>query len=132
MKAREAMLAHKLPKRSPAQRWGGPGVGASCPVCGEAILRDAIEIQLEFAPDGAHPGSDDYHLHPACAAAWELERCQNFELSVDTVSTDPAVMSASRNLANGPAACSCNLPAAISDGTMAHRERDGTHTPRSG
>ena len=44
--------------------------GAPCVVCGG---KQEMEIQLEFARDGAIPDLDKFHLHPRCYAAWEFE-----------------------------------------------------------
>jgi hypothetical protein len=57
-KAHAAVLAGKLPARSPDRVWGGPGVGAPCEVCGSPITKDDKE----------------FHVHIRCFAAWEFER----------------------------------------------------------
>lgn len=71
--AREVLLTGKLPARRQDRTWGGPGVGAHCAVCGVPITKNEMEIQLEFARDGALPDLDKFHLHPRCHAAWEFE-----------------------------------------------------------
>jgi hypothetical protein len=71
-KAREVIRAGKLPGRRPD--WGGPGVGAPCTVCGEAVTKDQFEFEVQFAPDGDNPGLDKFHVHVRCFAAWEFER----------------------------------------------------------
>jgi|GEM_PF-4844972 len=55
-KAREAVRTGKLPSRRPDRTWGGPGVGVVCIVCGEAVTKDQLEIQVEFSHDGSSPG----------------------------------------------------------------------------
>ena len=73
-KAREAVRTGKLPSRRPDRTWGGPGVGAACAVCGEAVTKDQLEFEVEFAHDGDSPGLDKFHVHVRCFAAWEFER----------------------------------------------------------
>jgi hypothetical protein len=75
-RARALLRAGKLPSRSPDAMWGGPGDNAGCGVCGALVTPADIEMEIEFvSPDG---GSETYHLHGRCMAAWELER-QRFE-----------------------------------------------------
>jgi hypothetical protein len=73
-KARELIRAGKLPDRRPDRSWGGPGVGAPCVVCGEAVTKDQLEFEIQFAHDGGNPGLDKFHIHVRCYAAWEFER----------------------------------------------------------
>ena len=73
-KAREAIRTGKLPSRRPDHMWGGPGVGAFCTVCGEAVTEDQMEFEVQFAHDGDNPGLDKFHVHVRCFAAWEFER----------------------------------------------------------
>jgi hypothetical protein len=72
--ARAAVEAGKLPGRRPDRTWGGPGVGATCAVCGLPVKRDEMEFEIEFARDGDNPGLDKFHVHIRCFAAWEFER----------------------------------------------------------
>ena len=72
-KAREAIRTGKLPSRRPDRTWGGPGVGVVCTVCGEAVTKDQLEIQVEFSHDGSSPGLEIFHIHIRCFAAWEFE-----------------------------------------------------------
>jgi hypothetical protein len=37
--ARAAISDRKLPRRNPACIWDGPGIGATCPVCGVPVTR---------------------------------------------------------------------------------------------
>jgi len=76
-KAQEAIRTGKLPNRRPDRTWGGPGAGASCVVCGEAVTKDQLEFEVQFASDGDNPGLDKCHIHVRCFAAWELERRQD-------------------------------------------------------
>ena len=76
-KAREVIRAGKLPNRPPDITWGGPGVGAPCPVCDEPITKGRLEFEVEFARDRDNPGLDKFHIHVRCFAAWELERRQD-------------------------------------------------------
>jgi hypothetical protein len=73
-RARAAILDGKLPSRRPDRTWGGPGVGALCPLCEQPVTRDQMEFEIQFARDGDTPGLDKYHVHVRCFAAWELER----------------------------------------------------------
>ena len=73
-KAREVIRTGKLPSRRPDRTWGGPGVGAPCEVCGEAVTKDHLEFEVQFARDGDNPGLDKFHIHVRCFAAWEFER----------------------------------------------------------
>jgi hypothetical protein len=72
--AREVIRTGKLPNRRPDRTWGGPGVGASCTICGEPVTKDQLEFEIQFSRDGNNPGLDKFHLHIRCFAAWELER----------------------------------------------------------
>jgi len=76
-KAREVIRTGKLPSRPPDNTWGGTGAGAPCPVCGEIVTKDQLEIEVEFSHDGNNPGLDKFHIHVRCFAAWELERRQD-------------------------------------------------------
>ena len=72
--ARAVVQAGKLPARPPDRTWGGPGVGASCVVCDFPVRPTELEIEIQFAHNGASPGLDKFHLHVRCFAAWEFER----------------------------------------------------------
>jgi hypothetical protein len=72
--AREVIRTGKLPNRRPDRTWGGPGVGASCTICGEPVTTEQLEFEIQFAVDGDEPGLDKFHVHVRCFAAWELER----------------------------------------------------------
>jgi hypothetical protein len=76
-KAREAIRAEQLPSRRPDRMWGGPGLGDRCVICGETIKRDQLELEIQFARDGAGSDLDGFHVHVQCFAAWELECRQN-------------------------------------------------------
>ena len=73
-KARQAIRAEKLPSRRPDRMWGGPGIGELCVICGETIKRDQLELEIQFARDGAGSDVDTFQVHIRCFAAWELER----------------------------------------------------------
>jgi hypothetical protein len=73
-KAREAVRTGKLPARHPDRTWGGPGVGAPCTICELPVTKDQMELEIQFAHDGAVPGLDKFHVHVRCFAAWEFER----------------------------------------------------------
>jgi len=65
--ARAAIQSGKLPSRVPDRTWGGPGVGAACPICGLPVSQQEMEFEMEFA-------RDRFHVHLKCYAAWEFER----------------------------------------------------------
>jgi hypothetical protein len=46
-------------------------------VCGEAITKDHLEFEVQFAYDGSNPGLDKFHIHVRCFAAWEFERARD-------------------------------------------------------
>jgi hypothetical protein len=71
-KARDAIVAGRLPVRAPTGVWGGPGTGKSCAVCSQVISADGLGFELEFAGDGS-AGPQLHHVHIWCFAAWELE-----------------------------------------------------------
>jgi hypothetical protein len=73
-KARAAIRGGKLPSARPDRTWGGPGLGAPCSVCDQAITSDQMEFEIEFAHASGSPGLDKFHVHIRCFAAWELER----------------------------------------------------------
>ena len=73
-KAREVVRAGKLPSRRPDRTWSGPGIDNSCTICGARIQQAQVEFEIQFAPDGAAPGVERFHLHLRCFAAWEFER----------------------------------------------------------
>jgi hypothetical protein len=75
-KAREAIRTGRLPTKKPDRTFGGPGVGATCALCGENIPRGESEFEIEFRRHGATPGLDRYYLHYRCFAAWEFERAK--------------------------------------------------------
>jgi len=70
-RAREAIRSGKLPARKPDRTLGGSGSQVDCAVCGELILRNQLELELEFKRHGVNPGLDSYHIHPRCLAAWQ-------------------------------------------------------------
>jgi hypothetical protein len=81
-KARDAIMAGRLPMRSPTGVWGGPGTGESCAVCTQVIGGDGIGFELEFGGDGI-AGLRLYHVHLWCFAAWEFE-CRSLLPEADT------------------------------------------------
>ena len=72
--AREAIRTGKLPTRSYDRIFGGPGSEQPCAVCGKTLPRTEMEVELEFNCHGAIPGTDQFHLHQRCYAAWKFER----------------------------------------------------------
>lgn len=72
-RAREAMKTGNLPDHRPEHVWGGQGTGETCAVCGYAVDKEDVELELQFA-SGQGAGATNYHVHAGCFAAWELER----------------------------------------------------------
>jgi hypothetical protein len=54
--------------------WGGPGAGVDCTICGAPVTRAELELEIEFARAGDDPGTNTYHAHIPCFAAWQFER----------------------------------------------------------
>jgi hypothetical protein len=73
-KARAVIQSGKLPSWRPDRTWGGPGVGALCPICDLPVRPTDMEFEIQFARDGSNPGLDKFHVHLQCFAAWEFER----------------------------------------------------------
>ena len=73
-KARDAIGSGALPTGKPDCTFGGPGSNVACAVCGERPPWAQMELEIEFNRHGPTPGSDRYHLHPRCYAAWVFER----------------------------------------------------------
>src|SRR5690606_18492996 len=73
-KARESIEAGHLPPGAPARVWGGRGLGLSCPVCAERVMREQTGYELEFAISGEDGQFQRYALHVPCFFAWEALR----------------------------------------------------------
>ena len=58
--AREALTAGRIPRYPPNRVWGGPGIGASCPICARPI------------PGWRTTASE--HVHRSCLAALVFEQ----------------------------------------------------------
>jgi hypothetical protein len=71
-KARALIQAGRVPDMLPTRRWGGPGIGAPCMVCGVAVEQQQVGIELELTPqhDGA---AASQHFHVRCLAVLEHE-----------------------------------------------------------
>jgi hypothetical protein len=72
-RAREAIRAGHLPERPPDRTWGGPGSGLPCIVCGQPLIREETELELEFLESGPPGAPRVCHLHVGCFNAWQLE-----------------------------------------------------------
>jgi len=66
VRIREAIRRGQLPKIVPTKFFAGPGSGASCMGCGEAIPR--VIHEYEFEAEGR-----TVRLHLRCLAAWADE-----------------------------------------------------------
>jgi hypothetical protein len=73
-KAREVILAGKLPNRRPDRTWGGPGLGSDCTICSTPVKPEEVEFEIEFDHEGGDRGPDNYHVHLRCFVAWDFER----------------------------------------------------------
>jgi len=73
--AREALRSGKLPSR-PAERIVGRHgwSGLSCPVCGEPVKRDEVDVEIQFRRLDPTLGLDCYQLHARRFAVWGFER----------------------------------------------------------
>jgi hypothetical protein len=49
--------------------WAGPGIGQPCDICGEAITKQDVEIEVQFSSVGT-----EHRFHRRCHAVWDLER----------------------------------------------------------
>lgn len=69
-RARLLLESGALPRRRPDRVWGGPGSGGECPVCGDRVAAEDVEMELEFAGED---GSLQVfvHVHLGCFAALE-------------------------------------------------------------
>jgi hypothetical protein len=72
-RARHAMSTGRLPRHRPDRMWGGPGNGATCAVCGQAVSRAEMGFDLEFAGGTSAPSAVNHQFHVRCFAAWEFE-----------------------------------------------------------
>jgi hypothetical protein len=70
---RTKIQAGKLPVTAPVKIWAGQGKGASCDVCGEAILPTDIEYETEMA------GAKSFRFHNKCLGVWHEERARFLE-----------------------------------------------------
>jgi len=75
-KAREAIRRGVLPRTRPDRRFGRPGIGETCAVCGEEAGPNEMAVEIEFDRHGVTPGLDRYQLHIRCYTAWEIARSQ--------------------------------------------------------
>jgi hypothetical protein len=76
-KARKCVESGRMPNRSPDRLWGGKGTGAECVICGEPVVADQVEFEVEFDRIGPDSAADKYRAHLACLSAWEFERRKN-------------------------------------------------------
>ena len=98
-KAREAILAGKLPHRRPERMWAGPGVGSPCTICDKPVERDEIEYELDFTLDHSQPTP---RVHLRCFAAWEFF-CRYFEAAREAILTSSPMRSATHPATDGGA-----------------------------
>jgi len=100
-KAREAIVAGKLPHRRAERMWAGPGVGSRCSICDEPVDHGEIEYELEFTR-GNDPSQASYHVHLRCFAAWAYV-CRYFGAAREAISTSSPMRSATHPATDGGA-----------------------------
>ena len=71
-KARHALEAGYLPKRSPDMLLGGLATGDRCAVCGVSTTPGETELELQFT-EGADLRRTTFHAHPHCFAILNVE-----------------------------------------------------------
>ena len=69
-KARELVLANKLPGRRPDYLWGGVGFESRCALCETAVTPEQLAFEVEF--DRNNGGARVQHFHLACFSAFEF------------------------------------------------------------
>jgi hypothetical protein len=139
-KAREAIRGGKLPSHRPVRTWGGPGSATCCAVCGETVLPDEMEYELQFAAGGDEScGARPYHVHVRCYRAWESERHSLGRAAGAPPSSPPPGPLDAYDPLRGPsesiAVTSVNrqaLPGPGNDGTIAPCDRNTTSRRGSG
>src|SRR5207245_10533438 len=73
--AREAIRSGQGSSRPADRMVGRHGWSCrSCPVCGEPVKRDEVEVEIQFRRHDPTLVLDCYQLHPRCFAAWESQR----------------------------------------------------------
>jgi hypothetical protein len=72
-RARELIRNGSLAGRRPNRIWGGPASGAmACLVCGVAIKRGEVALEVEFTRGDGDTGPNP-HFHVRCFSALEAE-----------------------------------------------------------
>lgn len=68
-KAAELIRAGRLPARGPDRVWGGAGIaGVHCALCGAAVERDEVVLEVEVRGDDA---ASYPQLHVRCFSVFE-------------------------------------------------------------
>ena len=99
-RARELIREGRLPDRAPARVWGGPGSGAVCTLCAEAIPATELEYEAD-----ASVGSTvrTLHFHFVCHAAWQLECLRaDFDARAGAHSENPPTAPRGAGTRSGP------------------------------
>jgi hypothetical protein len=65
---RAMLMSGRIPHGRPARIFGGPGSGAPCDACGDAIAAEDAEVEMDF-PDGP-----TLLFHPRCFQVLESLR----------------------------------------------------------
>jgi hypothetical protein len=69
--AQDKLRAGILPRDQQERTWAGPGEGRACDMCGNRIVSEDTEYELQFHRPGAPLV---VRFHRLCLAAWEAER----------------------------------------------------------
>jgi hypothetical protein len=99
IRARDLIEAGSLPRRLPDRKWGGPGTGAPCMVCGVPVKEDEIGLEIELPECRAD--SSTHHFHVRCFSVLELELYRR-ELARRAISGTDQVQAAAVRCAGVP------------------------------
>jgi hypothetical protein len=70
-RARQLLLAGRLPSSDPATSWAGSGRGERCCVCQVLVRPDQIGFDLAFRMPQREV---ELHMHSRCRIAWDQAR----------------------------------------------------------
>jgi hypothetical protein len=74
LRARDLIQRRQLPGNEPSGMvWGGSGSGEPCSLCGQCIMPDQVEYEVDSQ-------GRTYRLHFMCHAAWQFECARKLHL----------------------------------------------------